>query len=161
MRPVPAPTGRGPSRCQTFRPRFRGASAAAAQSQSKTISAAAPSAGNSPAGAASCGSAAPEAAERCEVARRNSRKLPPEDLARAASAPARDTPGSNTAPSNRADIASCFFLAPSKMGRRWEGVSAHRRKGPAEKTERPPVKPMEPGRIVRRSQLCVKKKEHN
>lgn len=112
-----------------------------AQSQSSAISAAVPSGGNSPAGAVSCGSAGPAAAEHCEAARRNSRKLPPEDLARAASAPARDTPGSNTAPSNRADIASCFFLASSEMGRRWEGVSAHRRKGPAEKSRTSPVEP--------------------
>lgn len=130
------------------------------KAQSNLISAAVPSGGNSPAGAASCGSAGPAAAEHCEAARRNSRKLPPEDLARAASAPARHTPGSNTAPSNRADIASCF----SSHQARWAGggkgylLTAGRAQ---------PKKPNLPrgtrrtGRIVRRSRLCVKKKERN
>jgi hypothetical protein len=57
------------------------------------------------AGAAS-GSAARGAAARYEAARRSCCMCPAASPARAASDPARDTPDSNTAPSNREDIAS-------------------------------------------------------
>lgn len=61
---------------------------------------------NPRAAGASSGSAAQAAAARCEEARRSCCRYPAASLARAASDPAQGTPDSNTAPSNREDIAS-------------------------------------------------------
>jgi len=66
-------------------------------------------------------SAARGAAARCEAARRSCCKIPAAGPPRAASGLARDTPDSNTAPSNRADIASSFasqkkWETPRKTG---------------------------------------------
>ena len=63
--------------------------------------------------AAASGSAAPEAAARCEAVRRNCCNDPEARFPRAASGRAPDNPDSNTAPSNRADIAFVCLAKPT------------------------------------------------
>ena len=67
----------------------------------------------SPAHAAASGSAAPGAAVRCEGVRRNCCNDPEARSPRAASGRAPDNPDSNTAPSNRADIAFVCLAKPA------------------------------------------------
>lgn len=74
----------------------------------------------SPANAAASGSAVPGAAGRCEAVPRNCCNDPEARFPRAASGRAPDNPDSNTAPSNRADIAFVCLAkpaAPSAEGR--------------------------------------------
>jgi hypothetical protein len=61
---------------------------------------------NSPEAGAASGNAGREVAARCGAARHNCCRFPEAHPAPAASAPARDTPDSNTVLSNPADIAS-------------------------------------------------------
>jgi hypothetical protein len=57
---------------------------------------------------AACGNAGRAAVARCEAERRSCCRVPVAYPAREANGHAPDTPESNTAPSSRADIASCF-----------------------------------------------------
>ena len=66
-----------------------------------------------PAHAAAFGSAAPEAAVRCEAVRRSCCNDPEARFPRAANGRAPDNPDSNTAPSNRADIAFVCLAKPT------------------------------------------------
>ena len=70
-------------------------------------------AGGYSARAAASGSAAPGAAVRCEAVRRNCCNDPEARFPRAASGRAPDNPDSNTAPSNRADIAFVCLAKPT------------------------------------------------
>ena len=72
----------------------------------------------SPAHAAASGSAAPGAAVRCEAVRRNCCNDPEARSPRAASGRAPDNPDSNTAPSNRADIAFVCLAKPRPRRRK-------------------------------------------
>jgi hypothetical protein len=72
---------------------------------------------SSPAAAAAYGNAAQAGAARCGAGRRNCCRFPAARPARGASGRARDIPESNTAPSNRADIASvCLTVSVSRIG---------------------------------------------
>ena len=71
-----------------------------------------------PAHAAASGSAAPEAAVRCEALRRSCCNDPEARSPRAASGRAPDNPDSNTAPSNRADIAFVCLAKPRPRRRK-------------------------------------------
>ena len=79
---------------------------AAVRSRSTSVSAGAAPGDSWPADAGACGSAARAVAARCEAVNRSCCKFPAARPARAASSRARDIRESNTAPSNRADIAS-------------------------------------------------------
>ena len=70
--------------------------------------------------AAAFGSAAPGAAARCEEARRNCCNDPEAHFPRAANGRAPDNPDSNTAPSNRADIAFVCLANPRPRRRKEE-----------------------------------------
>jgi hypothetical protein len=78
----------------------------------------------SPAHAAASGSAAPGAAVRCEAVRRNCCSDPEARSPRAASGRAPDNPDSNTARSNRADIA--FVCLANPRPRRRKGKRSRR-----------------------------------
>ena len=80
--------------------------------------------------AAAFGSAAPEAAARCEAVRRNCCNDPEARFPRAASGRAPDNPDSNTAPSNRADIA---FVCLAKPRPRRRKEKRYRRSAPTAK----------------------------
>ena len=84
--------------------------------------------------AAAFGSAAPAAAARCEAGRRNCCNDPAARFPRAASGRAPDNPDSNTAPSNRADIAFVCLARPTAPAA--EGESDRRRSAPTAKTPR-------------------------
>jgi hypothetical protein len=71
-----------------------------------------------PTHAAASGSAAPGAAVRCEGVRRNCCNDPEARSPRAASGRAPDNPDSNTAPSNRADIAFVCLAKPRPRRRK-------------------------------------------
>lgn len=90
--------------------------------------------------AAASGSAAPGAAARCEEARRNCCNDPEARFPRAASGRAPDNPDSNTARSNRADIAFVCLANPRPRRRK---EKRYRRSAPTAKTPRT-------GGIVRR-----------
>jgi len=90
--------------------------------------------------AAASGSAAPGAAAHCEEPRRNCCNDPEARFPRAANGLAPDNPDSNTARSNRADIAFVCLANPRLRRRKGE---RHRRSAPTAKTSRT-------GGIVRR-----------
>ncbi len=113
----------------------------------RELSAGARSGDNWPSAGAAYGSAAGAAAARCGAARRNCRISPVARPAHAASALARNIPDSNTAPSNREDIASSRLAV--SMGRRQEGNQTGRPACPAEM-------PRQTGGILRSGVLCVK-----
>jgi hypothetical protein len=84
---------------------------------------------SSPADAAACGSAARAVAARCVADSRNCCNDPAERPRRAASVRAQDIRDSNTAPSNRADIAFSFS-SQEPQPRRRKGENGARRSSP-------------------------------
>jgi len=88
---------------------------------------------SSPADADAYGSAAQAVAARCEAVRRNCCNDPEARFRRAASGRAPDNPDSNTAPSNRADIAFVCLAkptAPAAEGRTIATEAPRRAKAP-------------------------------
>jgi hypothetical protein len=111
----------------------------------RELSAGARSGDNWPSAGAAYGSAAGAAAARCGAARRNCRISPVARPAHAASALARNIPDSNTAPSNREDIA--WGLTHRKVFAETAGERGTRRRGMRAEKEGPA--PRETGGIVR------------